>query len=82
MIFEPERVSAAAIEPGAAVLVEEAAGAILLDLRRDCERCEVRRGPVEFGEPAEPAARRETRKAAAFEVRLTDWPGVYTEVLW
>jgi hypothetical protein len=34
MIFEPETASATAIKPGVAVLVEDAAGALLLNLRR------------------------------------------------
>jgi hypothetical protein len=35
MIFEPESASATAFNPGAAVLVEDAAGAFLLDSGRD-----------------------------------------------
>ena len=37
MIFEPESASATAVKPGVAVLVEDAAGTLLLGLRRDCE---------------------------------------------
>jgi hypothetical protein len=36
MIFEPETASATAVKPGVAVLAEDAAGVLLLDLRRDC----------------------------------------------
>jgi hypothetical protein len=36
MIFESETASATAVKPGVAVLAEDAAGVLLLDLRRDC----------------------------------------------
>ena len=36
MKFEPETASATAVKPGVAVLAEDAAGVLLLDLRRDC----------------------------------------------
>jgi hypothetical protein len=36
MIFEPESVSATAVKPSVAVLVEDAAEALLLDFRRVC----------------------------------------------
>jgi ADP-ribose pyrophosphatase YjhB (NUDIX family) len=36
MMFKPESASATAVKPGVAVLVEDAAGTLLLVLRRDC----------------------------------------------
>ena len=82
MIFEPESASATAIKPGVAVLVEDAAETLLLDLRRGCELWGLPGGRVETGESVEQAALRETREETGFEVRLTSLQGIYTDSLW
>jgi ADP-ribose pyrophosphatase YjhB (NUDIX family) len=79
MIFESESASATAIKLGVAVLVEDSAGGLLLDLRRDCALWGLPGGRVEIGESVERAALRETREETGFEVRLTGLQGVYSQ---
>jgi ADP-ribose pyrophosphatase YjhB (NUDIX family) len=82
MIFEPESASATAIKLGVAVLVEDAAGTVLLDLRRGCELWCLPGGRDEAGESIEQAAFREPREDTAFEARLPTVQGVCMDALW
>jgi ADP-ribose pyrophosphatase YjhB (NUDIX family) len=79
MLFSSEKTSATTIKVGVAVLVEDAAGAVLLELRRDCGLWGVPGGRVEAGESVAVAAIRETREETGFEVSLTGLQGVYSE---
>jgi 8-oxo-dGTP pyrophosphatase MutT (NUDIX family) len=79
MIFGSETTSATVIKLGVAVLVEDAAGALLLDLRRDCGLWGLPGGRVEAGESVAAAAIRETREETGFEVSLTGLQGIYSE---
>jgi len=79
MIFGSEITSATVIKLGVAVLVEDAAGALLLDLRRDCGLWGLPGGRVETGESVAAAAIRETQEETGFEVSLTGLQGVYSE---
>ncbi len=62
MLFSSEKTSATAIKLGVAVLVEDEAGAVLLELRRDCGLWGLVGGRVEPGESVSVAAIRETQE--------------------
>jgi ADP-ribose pyrophosphatase YjhB (NUDIX family) len=82
MMFDPENASATGFKLGAARLVEDAAGTLLLDLRRGCELWSWPGGRVETGESDEPGALWESREETGFEARRTGLPGVYRDDLW
>jgi 8-oxo-dGTP pyrophosphatase MutT (NUDIX family) len=79
MLFSSEKTSATTIKLGVAVFVENAAGAVLLDLRRDCGLWGLPGGRVETGESVAAAAIRETREETGFEVSVTGLQGIYSE---
>lgn len=79
MLFSSETTSATAIKLGVSVLVEDPAGAVLLELRRDCGLWGMVGGRVEAGESVADAAIRETREETGFEVALTGLQGIYSE---
>ena len=78
-MYGSELTSATLIKLGVAVLVEDAAGGVLLDLRRDCGLWGLPGGRVEAGESVAAAAIRETQEETGFEVSLTGLQGVYSE---
>jgi 8-oxo-dGTP pyrophosphatase MutT (NUDIX family) len=79
MKFSSEKTSATTIKLGVAVLVEDAAGALLLELRRDCALWGIPGGRVEAGESLATAAIREIQEETGFEVALTGLQGLYSE---
>ena len=62
MLFSSEKTSATVIKLGVSVLLEDAAGALLLELRRDCGLWGLVGGRVEAGESVSAAAIRETQE--------------------
>jgi 8-oxo-dGTP pyrophosphatase MutT (NUDIX family) len=78
MKFGSEKTDATTIKLGVAMLVEDAAGAVLLDLRRDCGLWGLPGGRVETGESASEAAIREAQEETGFEVALTGLQGIYS----
>jgi len=79
MLFSSEKTSATVIKLGVAVLVEDEAGAVLLELRRDCVLWGLVGGRVEPGESVSLAAIRETQEETGLEVELTGLQGIYSE---
>ena len=79
MLFSSEKSSATVIKLGVSVLVEDAAGAVLLELRRDCGLWGLPGGRVEAGESVAAAAMRETQEETGLEVSLTGLQGIYSE---
>jgi len=79
MLFSSEKTSATVIKLGVSVLVEDAAGAVLLELRRDCGLWGCVGGRVEPGESVSAAAIRETQEETGLEVALTGLQGIYSE---
>lgn len=73
--YNPSKV---AIKLGVAVLIENESGALLLDLRKDCDMWGLPGGRVEPGESIEQAALRETREETGLDVKLTRLQGVYS----
>jgi len=66
------------VKLGVAVLIEDSAGALLLELRRDCRLWGLPGGRVEAGESIEAAALREAKEETNLEVRVTELQGVYS----
>jgi ADP-ribose pyrophosphatase YjhB (NUDIX family) len=79
MLFSSETTSATVIKLGVSVLAEDAAGAVLLELRRDCGLWGMVGGRVEAGESVAEAAIRETGEETGFKVSLTGLQGIYSE---
>lgn len=79
MIFESESASATAIKLGVAVLVEDTARALLLDLRRDCGLWRFPGSRVETGQSLAEHAICESREETGLEVCFTGLPRVYSE---
>jgi 8-oxo-dGTP pyrophosphatase MutT (NUDIX family) len=79
MLFRSEKTSATVIKLGVSVLVEDDAGAVLLELRRDCGLWGMVGGRVEPGESVSETAIRETREETGLEVALTGLQGIYSE---
>jgi len=79
MLFSSEKTSATVIKLGVSVLVEDDAGAVLLELRRDCGLWGMVGGRVDPGESVSETAIRETREETGLEVALTGLQGIYSE---
>ena len=79
MLFSSEKTSATVIKLGVSVLIEDAGGAVLLELRRDCGLWGMVGGRVEAGESVATAAMRETQEETGLEVALTGLQGIYSE---
>jgi ADP-ribose pyrophosphatase YjhB (NUDIX family) len=79
MVFSSEKTSATLIKLGVSVLVEDDAGAVLLELRRDCGLWGCVGGRVEPGESVATAAIRETQEETGLKVALTGLQGIYSE---
>ena len=79
MLFSSEKTSATVIKLGVSVLVEDPAGAVLLELRRDCGLWGMVGGRVEAGESVSETAIRETQEETGLEVALTGLQGIYSD---
>lgn len=78
MKFSADPLQPPTVKLGVAVLIEDAAGALLLELRRDCRLWGLPGGRVEAGESIEAAALREAKEETNLKVRLTELQGVYS----
>lgn len=79
MLFSSEISNATTLKLGVSVLVEDAAGGVLLELRRDCGLWGLPGGRVEPGESVAETAVREMREETGYEVSLTGLQGVYSD---
>jgi 8-oxo-dGTP pyrophosphatase MutT (NUDIX family) len=79
MKFGSEKTSSTTIKVGVAVLIEDAGGELLMELRRDCKLWGLPGGRVEVGESVTAAALRETKEETGLEVSLTGLQGIYSE---